>query len=177
MVERARHNGEHLPDADRSCHDAGLSFIEVLVAIVLLGMAVIGILTAVRATVIGSRVERDHARAQSWLQSAIGVLQEIDRLDCDVVLPGYSTGEQTVRGEYQRQVRLLVTSPPGWAGSQLAIVAPVKVWDGTKYWDPNDPSAPATCFDNDGFKLQLITMQVSSPDGKIIESVQVVKDE
>ena len=160
----------------RARGDRGATFVEVLVAIVLLGTTVVATLTAVRTTIIGTGIARDHARAQQWLQSAVGVVHEIDRLDCDVVLPTYSTGEESVRGEYQRLVRSLVATPGGWNNSQITVITPVKVWDGSRYWDPYDPVAPAPCFDNDGFELQLITLQVTSPDGAIIESVQVVKD-
>lgn len=160
----------------RPRRDRGMSFVEVLVAIVLLGTAVVATLTAMRATVIGTRLERDHSRAQQWLESAVGALQATDRLDCDVILAGYTSGEASVRGEYQEQIRLLVQNPPGWADSQITVVQPVKVWDGTRYWDPYDLSAPANCFDDDGYELQLVTMQVTSPDGDIIESVQVVKN-
>ena len=157
--------------------DPGMSFIEVLVAIVLLGIAVVATLTAMRATVIGTRLERDHSKAQQWLQSAIGVLQATDRLDCDIILTGYSSGEETVRIEYQKAIRLLVQNPPGWSDSQITVIRPVKVWDGAKYWDPYDVLAPAKCFDNRGYELQLVTMQVTSPDGDIIELVQVVKND
>ncbi len=158
---------------DSSHRDAGSSFIEVLVAVVLLGIAVVGILTALRTTVIGTAVERDHSRAQQWLQSAVGVLAAEDRRDCDDGL-----GEATVRTEYEAAIRAETgIIPPGWqADPQLTIVQPIKVWDGNQYWDPYDPSAPATCFDDDGFELQLITIQVTSPDGSILETVQVVKD-
>ena len=153
--------------------DRGSSFIELLVSIVLLGLAVVGVLTTLRVTVIGTTTERDHARAQQWLQSSIGVLDAADRVDCDVGL-----GEETVRLTYQATLRAATgLTPPGWKGDpQLTVVKPVKVWDGTKYWDPYDPTAPATCFDNDGFELQLITIEVTSPSGSVIERVEVVKD-
>jgi prepilin-type N-terminal cleavage/methylation domain-containing protein len=153
----------------------GFTFIEVLVSIVLLGTAGIATMVALRTTVVGTRIERDHSRAQQWLQSAVGALEATGRLDCDVVLAGYTTGEETVRGEYQKEIRLALQNPPGWNDSQITVVQPIKVWDGARYWDPYDPLAPAPCFDDLGYELQLVTMQVTSPDGAIIETVQVVK--
>ena len=157
-----------------ACRDSGSTFIELLVTIVLLGLVVVGALTAMRATVIGTRIERDHAKAQQWLQSAIGVLNERARVGCDLVLPGYVDGEEQVRLEYQEYVRSNVASPVGWqASSQLLIVDPVKIWDGQQYWDPD--LSPEPCYDNIGYELQLITIQVTSPDGDILETIELVK--
>jgi hypothetical protein len=65
-------------------------------------------------------------------------------------------------------------SPTGWEEWQIRVVPPVQVWDGSRYWNPDDPAAPQSCFEP-LFLLQLITIQVVSPDGKIIENRQVVK--
>lgn len=156
--------------------DRGVTFIEVLVAIVLLGTAGVGVLAALRVSIDATRLERDHSRAFQWLQSANGVLQAAPRVSCGYTLPddaAYATGEEKVRLQYQSLIRSTVVNPPGWADSQLTVRPPVKVWDGTRYWDP--AAAPQTCYDSDGFLLQLVTLQVTSPDGDIIESIQVVK--
>ena len=158
--------------------DGGFTFVEVLVAVVLLGTVCVGVLTALRMSVIGTRLERDHAKAYQWLQSADGVLQAADRIGCafdPVTDAPYTSGEEKVRLGYQQEIRLGVVNPPGWDDRQITVVGPVKVWDGARYWDPNDPAAPKKCFDGDGFLLQLVTMQVTSPDGRIIETIQVVK--
>jgi len=159
----------------RRVRDAGMTLVEVLVAIVLLGGAVAATLNTLAATVIGTRSERDHSRAFQWLQSATGVLQAAPRVGCELVAgDSYASGEQKVRLVYQDVIRNGVINPPDWQDYQLTIVEPVQTWDGTRYWKPNE--APKPCYDGSGFKLQLITIQVTSPDGKIIETVQVVKD-
>jgi hypothetical protein len=146
--------------------DAGVSFIEILVAIVLLGTAMIAVLTAVRTTVIGTRLERDHARAQVWLQSAAEALQATPRVGCDPV--GSPATVPDVRAIYETEVRTLVASPPGWDPSSQLSVIDVRFWDGSSY--------QAQCFDNAGFRLQLVTMRVLSADGDILEELSVVKD-
>lgn len=159
-------------------HDAGSTFIEVLVAIVLLGVLGVAVLTAARTSVIGTRIERDHSRAFQWLQSADGVLQGAPRVSCNfdpVADAPYTSGEQKVRLEYEKLIRDQVVNPPGWADSQITVVAPVLVWDGNRYWDPADPVAPKKCYDSDKFYLQLVKLQVNSPDGVIIETNEVVK--
>ncbi len=145
-----------------------MSLIEIVISVLLLGTSGVSMLGALTATVAATRYERDHARAQVWLQSAIEELQAADRQGCD-------QGEETVREAYLEHIRDNVINPPGWSDSQVDIVSPVKAWDGQRYWDPYDPQSPGQCFDNDGFRLQLITIVVTSPDGKVIEQVSVVK--
>jgi type II secretory pathway pseudopilin PulG len=145
-----------------------MSLIEIVVSVLLLGTSGVSMLSALTATVAASKYERDHARAQVWLQSAIEELQAADRQGCD-------QGEATVRAAYLQHIRDNVINPPGWADSQVDIAMPVKAWDGERYWDPYDAASPDDCFDNQGFKLQLITIVVTSPDGEVIEQVSVVK--
>jgi hypothetical protein len=149
--------------------DSGVSLIEILVAVVLIGTAVLAVIGAVLISITGSKLERDHARAHQWLQSAIGVLQESPKLSCETLT------EEQIRLQYQTIIRSNpIINPPGWADSQLDVVRPVKVWDGDAYVDPYSSAQP--CYDAEGFRLQLITIQVQSPDGDIIETVEVVKD-
>lgn len=160
----------------RARTDAGQSFVELLVAVVLIGTAVVATLAALRATVIGSALERDHARAQQWLQAAVGAIREADYVPCND--PGsYDSPQDHIVAVYQQAIVDVTTPPPGWSDSQIEILAPVKVWDGDVYWDPNDPDAPKTCFKADGFSLQLITVQVVDTDSQILETVEVVKDD
>ena len=157
--------------------DRGTTFIEMLVSIVLLGTVGVGVLTAVRASVIATTVERDHARAFQWLQSADGVLQAAPRVSCNfdpIADAPYTSGEEKVRKTYENLIRSQVVNPPGWADSQITIQQPVLAWDGSRYWDPYDPAAPSACFDPD-YLLQLVTLRVTSPDGQIIETNEVVK--
>jgi prepilin-type N-terminal cleavage/methylation domain-containing protein len=165
--------GEH----DHISRDRGLSLIEILVAIVLLATVGVGVMGALRSTIIGSRLERDHAKAYQWLQSADGVLQAAERVGCEHELPAdsaYADGEEKVRLQYQQLIRDQVVNPDGWGDWQITVLYPVKVWDGTNYWEPaalappDGPCPPETL-------LQLVELQVSSPTGDIIETIQVVK--
>lgn len=167
----ADHN-DHKP----APRDPGLSLVEVVVAIALLATVGLGMLGALRSTVIGTRTERDHAKAYQWLQSADGVLQAAPRVSCTYSAAtdvGYTSGEEKVRRQYEQLIRDRVVNPDGWQDFQIKVLYPVRIWDGTNYWEP--AVAPKPCFDSDGYLLQLIELQVSSPDGRIIESTQVVK--
>ena len=164
MVERATKTAEDLPAAESPRRDAGVSFIEMLVAIVLLGTAMVGTLAAVRASIIGSRVERDHAMAHQWLQSASEVVRDTPRLGCDAM------SEAAIRASYQATIRTEAPAPAGWNDSTLIeIIPPIRFWDGEQYL------APPACYETEERYLQLIQLQVSNPNGDIIETVEVVK--
>ncbi|HSJ71024.1 MAG TPA: hypothetical protein VLA29_05165, partial [Acidimicrobiia bacterium] len=108
----------------------------------------------------------DHSRAQVWLQSAAETLQATPRVGCDPI--GSPPVEPDVRAIYENEVRSNVPSPPGWnASSQLSVID-VRFWDGSEY--------QVDCYDNGGFRLQLVTMRVLSADGDILEELSVVKD-
>ena len=99
-----------------------MTYVELLVTIVLLGTLGIGVLTTVTVTVTGTRIDRDHARALQWLQSAAAVAQATNRESCilDPILDaGYATGEEKVRAKYEDAIRTQVADPPGWDGDQL----------------------------------------------------------
>ncbi len=151
----------------RSRCDGGFTLVETLIALVLLGTSVIAVVVGLRITIVGTTIERDHAKAYQWLQSANGVVQAMDRVSCE-------GGEAGVRDAYEERIRLHVVNPPGWDEEQLSVLAPVKAWNGHAYRSPGEDDP--YCRDSDGFNLQLITLQVTSPDGRIIETLQVVKD-
>lgn len=141
-----------------------MTFVELLVAVVILGTAVVGVLAATRAAIMGSQTQRDHSKAHQWLQSASERVQTIDRIGCDA-----PNTEASIRSAYETSIRTATDNPAGWVDSQIEIVGPIRFWDGEDYLPPPN------CFDDDGMFLQLIEIRVKSPDNKIIESVQVVK--
>jgi len=155
------------PDVTRP-RDAGTTFIEVLVAIVLLGTVVIATLTALQTTVIATRVSRDHSKAEQWLQSAIGVLQAYDFADCTSPADG-----DDVQAAYQAAITAGAPPPEGFTGGSTSIFVNVpEVWDGTAYVAFDSQTQ---CVDNNKLRQQLVTITVTSPDGSITEDVEVVK--
>ena len=185
VMNLRRRASDQVEPGSTANRDTGASLIEILIAVVLLGTVVVAVLGALQVSVIGTRVERDHAKAYQWLQSANGVLQAAERVGCDydpsdpadplddpADLP-YADGEEKMRQRYQTLVRSQVVNPPDWDDRQLTVLYPVKIWDGTRYWEP--ASAPKSCYDVDGFFLQLITLEVTNPNGDIIETIEVVK--
>jgi hypothetical protein len=142
--------------------DSGLSFVELLVAIVLTGTVVIAVLTGVRATIIASATNRDHANAHAWLQSATDVLYGEPRADCGE--PGIPDAA-AVLAAYEGVVDV-APNPEGWPASQITV-ASVQFWDGSGFG--------TDCFDDVAKTLQRIQIRVSDPDGTIVEDVEIVK--
>jgi hypothetical protein len=144
--------------------DRGVSLVEILVAIVLLGTVVIATLVALRTTVIGTRVERDHSKAYQWLQSATSVLQglpPIQRRDCTD--PDLTLHYQTIVGG--------LAPPFGWeVDGQLEIRDPI-------LFESEDGDGFGTlCAASSNLSLQLITIVVRNPTGDIIEELEVIVD-
>jgi hypothetical protein len=79
-----------------------------------------------------------------------------------------------VRDTYQLAIEDPVAGakrPEGFTGATIDVMIP-RVWDGTRFVDFNTQSV---CYDEYLLRQQLVTIQVTSPDGRIIESVEVVK--
>lgn len=148
----------------RRTRDSGQSLVEVLIAIVLTGtLAVAGMIT-LRASITGSTLDRDHANAHAWLQTASDVLYGAPRADCGTES---SSAAAAVANQYEGVVQG-TSNPRNWDHLLITVVRPVLFWDGKSNYQN-------TCFDDLGVNLQLITLQVQGPDGRIVESVQIVK--
>jgi prepilin-type N-terminal cleavage/methylation domain-containing protein len=143
--------------------DRGDTLIEVMITIVLLGTVVAATLTALSATVTGTRLERDRSVAQLWLQSASEFLRESSVQDCND--PGQT--EATIRASYESSIRGGVVPPNGWDTGQLRVVEPVLFWDPTFRFQ-------SACYDDFGFELQLVEIEVVAPGGDVSERVEVV---
>ena len=146
--------------------DHGSSLVEILVSVVLVGLVVTAVLTTLRTSVSASSLNRDHANAHAWLQSASDVLYGAARQDCGTET---LSREPDLRAAYEQIVRSTdEANPEGWPAANIRIVPPVLFWDGESTYQP-------TCYDDSGVNLQLITIEVRGLDGRIVESVQVVK--
>lgn len=150
--------------------DVGATFVEILISLVLLGTVLIATLTAMRTTIIATSIERDHSKAQQWLQSAIGIIEDVDFGDCsDVALSG-----PQIEAAYQDAIDDPVTGaqqPYNFVGATIDVFEP-DVWDGSQWVAFGDQSQ---CLDDELLRQQRVTVEVRSPDGNIIESVQLVK--
>ena len=146
--------------------DHGFSLVEVVISIALLGLGTVATLGAMVASVDASAEQRDLANAQTWLQGAADYVQGQPRQDCDNVNGVAGEAEARIRRIYQGDVQT-VSNPAGWPAGDITVLQPVLFWDGDQY--------QSTCHDNDGINLQLVTLQVKSPSGKFVRTLQVVR--
>ena len=153
-----------------------MTFIELLVAIVILGIGVVGVLAAARTTVLGATAEREHAKAHQWLQSASAVIDGVPRELCDLTNDPDGSGIQAI---YQTEVSDGARRPDGWDPTTAAsiVVSVPRVWNGSAFVPYTDQLSEGECFDTNRLGQQLIEMIVTSPSGEIIETVEVVKRE
>jgi type II secretory pathway pseudopilin PulG len=153
--------------------DSGTTLVEILVSIVLIGTAVVATLGALQVSIVGGAIHRDHANAHAWLQSASDVLYASEKQDCDVSQP--DGGAADIIDAYQPVVDA-VANPEDWSNSQIAIVD-LEFWNATD--TDNDGIVEyrfgPVCQDSINLALQRVTLEVRSPDGQIIEQVELVK--
>jgi len=152
-----------------------MTMIEVLVAIVLIGLVVTAILTTLTTTTTASAVDRDHAIAFTWLQAASDEVYRDARVPCTAGQAAAITAYDTAAKSVPRPVR--------WASEPTAVIAVTNV----EYLGRPDPNADfdwdATyCFEGGIYAgsplyTQRVTIEARSPDGRIVKTIQMVKSE
>jgi prepilin-type N-terminal cleavage/methylation domain-containing protein len=132
--------------------DAGFSLVEVLVAIVILGIAIVSLVSALAASIVSSDRHNQQAKVEAVLHSAI----ELVKLPVDPAtdLPTHVPCAEA--SDYNSKAQEAAASV-GWAPSAVQITD-VKYWDGSGFG--------ATCYDDTAhgnLALQKITITVTSP--------------
>lgn len=141
--------------------DDGISLIEVLITIVIVGIAFSALLGAAIASITASATRRELAEADALVRDAAEWLKSPAK---NPYVPCAGTGSYGFRGF------------PAKEGYALAVVA-VDFWDGA----PRTPGSPyqlgfqSRCGDPaEDLGLQRITVQVTSPGGAV-EVVPILK--
>ena len=168
-----RENPDCAPMGCPTDGDSGFSLVEILVSIVLIGTAVVATLGALQISILGGTIHRDHANAHAWLQSASDVLYASDKVDCDTLAA--DGGKAVILAAYEPIVNAVV-NPETWADSQIAITE-------LEFWMATDTNSDGiveyrfgtTCQDSIHLGLQRLTLEVRSPNGRIIEQVEIIK--
>jgi type II secretory pathway pseudopilin PulG len=142
--------------------DDGTTLLEVLMAVVILGLAGAAILGGLLATVQGTDLHRKQTHAEAALVSAVEALK-------DASVPSIPCAAPTA-ASYLAAARS-ATLPAGWDPATTVRITSVQYSDGSAFG--------TTCYDTDALRhllrAQLITVEVASPDGRARQSVSVVK--
>jgi hypothetical protein len=123
-----------------------------LVGVVILGTAGVALLGSVGTSIIASAQHRNHASSHVVLVAALESVKQQSYVPCTaastssyVAAPGASL-------------------PAGWTPANVAVTA-VRGWDGAQW-----VACPAA-----DHNLELITITTTSPDGRSVRSVDLVK--
>lgn len=160
--------------------DGGASLVELLVAITLMGTVVAAVISSVFVTVNATAYERDHAKAQQWLQAAIGVIEAVDYFACNSA----GINGTTVQEYYQEAVTVGKVdtngdtkintedgAKPPWLYDGVLTVGVPEVWDGKKFVPF---STQSVCYDLSRLRQQRVRLTVNHPNG-VLESVEMIK--
>jgi Prokaryotic N-terminal methylation motif len=161
--------------------DRGSTLIEMLIAITLTGTVVAAVVASVGVTIRATAYERDHAKAQQWLQAAVGVIEAVDFESCD---PSVINGAN-VQQAYQDAVTVgrvdtnrdgTVNSDDGakrpWLYDGDLTVEVPEVWDGSAFVPFS--SQLSVCYDQVRLRQQRVRLVVTHPGG-VVESVEMIK--
>jgi len=134
--------------------EAGTTLVEVLVATAILGIGVLAVVGGMATSIIGTDHHRKQAQAHTVLVSAADVVksQAANPYQACATTGTYAPGSG-------------VTLPAGWSGASISVRS-------ITYWNGSTFAASCPALDS---KLQLIEVQVATPDGRATESVAVVK--
>lgn len=157
--------------------DVGATLIEMLVAIVLLGTVVAATLTGLTTTISAGALDRDHANAHAWLQTAADMLYARDLVSCgtdtDPMTPGVQPYTvQEIADQYEATI-MATENPEGWADSNIQIIN-LEYWSIDIAPDGTGTEAWGTVCDAKDTNLQKVELRVTAEDGRIVEEVEVI---
>lgn len=152
--------------------DQGLSLIEILVTLSLMGMTVVAVLSGLQATIRASVIDRDHATAFAWMQTASDEIHRATRTPCTA---------GTAESDYDA-IAQAVPPPPVWASLSPTIEVISVEYLGKTNVDDDFEWSSAFCFEgglyvDSPLYTQRVTLRVTTHDGKTVRTLQMVKSE
>ena len=143
-------------------HDQGETLIEVMMSIVILGIALVAILGGMATSVLSGDIHRKESTATTLLVTSAESLK-----DPSVVYQACAT---TTNATYVSALSALpgVSLPAGWSPP---VISTISYWNGSGFG--------STCYDTAAYgnllRLQQITLTVKSPDNRGVETFSLVK--
>jgi type II secretory pathway pseudopilin PulG len=166
---REGHSGSTAGDA---AGDSGFTLVEVIVTTLLMSTAVLSILLAMWTAIRVSTLNDDQAKVEAVLGSAADRLANYKYLACP--------GGNRIDGGYLPIVQA-AAGTVGWPGDSVAITD-IRYWNpsttSTGSWSSTNNLASAECAEGivltTSKTLQLVTIQVTSPDSGYTRDLEVV---
>jgi hypothetical protein len=142
--------------------DGGASLVEVLVAVLLLGLVGVGMLTLFAGTIRASNTNRILGHEQTWLASA----EDLVASDAVAMPP---CGSDAVAA-YQAAIDALRTAGDAtWPAGAVTVTA-VERWVGSPAPGRFDPTG---CVESS--RLHRVTLSAKMPNGDVAKVLQMVK--
>lgn len=148
----------------RGDRDGGFSIVEIVIAIVLMGVVVIAILNAVSTSVKASSVSRSAAQVETAIVNAADRVNRAPAR-CDYTI----YAQAAVQTEGWEPDRATVTHEYYVPGPDATVEG---TWQTGAAGSPGCPGAAPT-----DLLVQRVTISITSPDGKVRRNVQVVKSD
>ena len=143
--------------------DCGLTLIELVVTVAILGISFVALVAGIGAAVAGSTQQRRRAATDAVVRTAADHIRDFG--------PTPAQAYADCALDYDAAATAAV--PAGYA----ATAKVVGYWDGEAATNHFTIAQPSSCLDTPAKDngLQLIELQVTSPDGKVTEAVELVK--
>ena len=155
-MPRSRHS--LTPPSEASADDAGYSLIEIVVTIALLGLIVVPLLSAVTTLTSASSTTRQAANVETVLINAVDRVNRAPSTECD----------------YRVFAEAAVLTQ-GWPASQASVT---QGYLDNGAWSTGQVDAEACPPAGDRpLLVKRVRITITSPDGKIARSVEVVKSD
>jgi len=144
--------------------EAGETLLELLISSSLMAVVVVTIVGAIGTMLLGSRVHRDHADANATLVAAAERVKSTDvaRVACAT----------TTEASYLTAARSAL--PAGWSASLLQIDS-ISYETMSLVGGVQTVSFASTCDTTDTLPLQLVTLKLTSPDGRVSPTLSFIK--
>lgn len=137
-----------VPDLER---ERGETLLELIIAIVILGVCVIAIGSGIAVSIKVSDINRSQSLASEYLHNYAEQIQGDPYQSCSSGSPTYATG---------------LTAPPN-GGTWTILQSAIKYWNGTAFTSTCPPTASDV--------LQQVTIEMKSGGGLVDESIVFAK--
>lgn len=181
LVVAASHENEGRPRPESvvTRPDAGVTLIEIIIAIVLMGTVVVGTMTLLTTTIGATTTNRDHSNAHAWLQTASDMLYAREPMYCvgvdasnTALTPAQISAQRaSMIASYQATVQS-TENPEDWPDGNIQVTD-LLFWHYGRDSATNG-AAEGWYPDRCTTRLELIKLRVNNPQGDIVEEVEVI---